>query len=175
MVRLVKRYQCLQDDRGQSMIEFIVFIPILLIFYSIIMTISGAIHGSINQEKIVRSYYFALIHNDSYLPTAEILRDYLQNDNVRSAGMFSLGWRIRKEGEESIAPCYKLASFTADTTDEQCSPGNKTENKTRYIRVKTAFGLCTTSYVNFSGYFQMANNYPYGASSAAYDSCLNLK
>jgi hypothetical protein len=164
-----------KNEEGQSMIEFIVFIPVLLVFYSITLTIYGAINASINQQKIVRSYYFSLAHNDSYMPTAEVLRDFQQSAGVRSAGMFALGWRLEKQGEESIAPCYKLASFSSETGEEKCSPGNRTENKTQYVRVKTVFGLCTTTYINNNGYFQMATNYPFGASSASYDSCLNLQ
>lgn len=161
------------SQRGQALFEFFAFLPFMMIMYSITLTIANAINGSINQQKITRGYFYNLIHNDANLPTVEILQDF-RSHSVRSVGMFAIGWSFRPENENQIAPCYKLMSLSKTTRNEECTPGNSEGDTTQFIRVKTAYGICSASYYLDSFGYQFSSNKPGTIPAAAYNSCLNI-
>lgn len=159
-------------NKGQAVFEFLIFLPFMMILYSIVLTIANAINGSINQQKITRGYYFNLIHNDSFVPNNEILNDF-RRSGINQIGMFAVGWRMKSDNEKQIAPCYKILSLSKITEEEQCVPGNKTGTTTQYIRVKTAFGICSGTYYNENGQYVSAINLPMNYPVSSYSSCFN--
>ena len=44
------------NRKGQAIFEFIIFLPILLILYGVLVSVSSAINGSINQQKATRGF-----------------------------------------------------------------------------------------------------------------------
>ena len=139
------------------------------------VNISNAINASINQQRITRGYYYNIVQNDSKLPTLNILQSVI-NEGVERVGMFALGWRQKAESELQLAPCYKLLPLSNDIEEEECSPGRKDgQPTTQFVRVKTTFGVCSTSYVANGNHFYEANNIPSLPTSAAVGSCLNTQ
>ena len=55
-------------QKGQALIELIIFLPLMFMFYSMISGFANAINGSINQQKIARSYFYYRLQNNSTIP-----------------------------------------------------------------------------------------------------------
>ena len=104
-----------KNQRGQSIFEFIVFIPFLLLLLQGFMKIGGAINGSINQQKHLRGYYFYKLKNSSYFP---ILNDLKSLSNMTQVGYSAFGWSEELvDGQQPKAPCYLLNSFFREPID----------------------------------------------------------
>ncbi len=139
------------NNKGQSIFEFVIFLPLMVALYMIVLNFGSAINGSINQQKIARAYFFSKAKGNSMLPRA----DDLVGKNWDSVGMFFIGWSEKLQGGaigNPIAPCYKIKNLVAPTAIESCEHAY-TGDSTQYIRVRTVFGLCTTTYQSRGGAF----------------------
>lgn len=135
----------LKNNKGQSIFEFIVFIPFLLLMVQVFMNVGGAINGSINQQKTVRGYFYHKLKNSSFYP---ILSDLNQLDGgITQVGYSAFGWSKELVGGRTPkAPCYLLNNFFGepiDTCEEITEIG---EGKSQYIRVYSVYGLCGGMY-----------------------------
>ena len=139
-VKFKKKFVKNQD--GQAMIEMILFLPLLILLFIYLLSISASINGAINQQKITRGYFFSRLKNNSMYPFAQ---------DAKAAswsyfGMSFIGWREKfKDGaDEPVLPCYlaKVPFFSSDETS--CNEYQGT--KTNYIRVGTVFGVCGANY-----------------------------
>ncbi len=155
-----------KNNEGQSIIEFVIFAPFMLIFFALIVTVANAINNSINQQKITRAYLYQDILNDSYYPQKYIKEILMVNGSIQGMGLFAFLWGQDAENEKPIASCQKLVSLSSEVRDEKCSPGVKENKPTQFIRIKTAYGPCTGNFVKSNG------NLYYRASAAA-SSCTN--
>ncbi len=150
----------LLSEEGQSIIEFLVFLPFMLMMYSVSLQLANAINASINQQKISRSYYYFRLANNSTMPKP--VRDGSLDPTAAWSvfGMSMLGFADRLEeggtGDgQPVAPCYKLHLPIGENDDDVCDePYSGTS--TQFIRVQTAYGLCGTTYVKDGTY-----NIPY--------------
>lgn len=131
-----------KNEKGQSLLEFIIFLPLFISLIVVSYRISMSIMGSINQQKIVRGYYYSLIRNNSFVPTYGDLRGV--NYSVSRTGMSFIGWRERKVGETPVAPCYSIGGFLGIEREECQDPWASTG--TSQIRVQTAFGVCGATF-----------------------------
>jgi hypothetical protein len=61
------------DQRGQALIELIIFLPLIFTLYGLIGGFANAINGSINQQKITRSYFYFRAQNSSNLVGPQII------------------------------------------------------------------------------------------------------
>ena len=135
-------------NRGQAIFEFLVFLPFMLLLYFSLMSLGNSINGSINQQKIVRGYYFARIKGNPMIPRKEHTLP-----NWSQVGMFMIGWAEDYSGGggggSPIAPCYKLQSLVSSSSEgtESCKSSYRRPT-TNFIRVYTAFGLCGATYVS---------------------------
>ena len=165
-------------ERGQAVIEFLIFFPLMLVLYFILITLGNAINSGINQQKIARGYLYNTIQNDSYGLSNNLLKIFY-GDGVTKAGMFAIGWAEYMDGEVPIAPCFKLAPLTTRTenSDETCLTRADAKKTSKYIRLKTAYGICTESYIisnQVGGFWSGAKNVPGNSIPAShYSSCLN--
>jgi hypothetical protein len=154
------------NEKGQAVVEFILFLPFLLVMYALTVSIGNAINGSINQQKLVRGYLYAKILNNSTIPKPE------SNDtayrNWRQFGMYFIGYNLRRDGNVPVAACYRLKSPLPSDEDE-CE--RYSGNSTQWIRVQTVYGICGATYVNAGGEINWAlASSPDSAS--ALESCL---
>ncbi len=142
----------LKNQKGQAVFEMIIFLPFLVFLYSIYSTAGNSISGSINQQKAVRSYFYAITKGNSYLNTRTDLKQYL-NATLETVGFSSLGWREKTngDGKSAFAPCFKFSSLLKNSSTEECdSPQRDEEGSSRYIRVFTYYGVCGPVYTKSS-------------------------
>jgi len=144
MIMVAKKHK--QD--GQALIEFVLFLPFMIMMYMAILNIGNAINGSINQQKITRGYFYYRISNNSTIP-----RPRRQDDepSVRwqSFGMQILGWADGFEGNSPLSPCFKF-NLPFDDEDEECED-NYSETRSQFIRTETVYGVCGATYIKHGG------------------------
>lgn len=139
------------SESGQALFELIVFLPLLIFMLTIIFTVGNSINASINQVKATRRYFFYLAKGNSRLPDRGDLND-LQSNGIRSASMSSVGWRESFDGgaaatAKSYASCYKINTLFAVDTNDECKKPSIEDQKTQFIRIYTAFGICGEEFV----------------------------
>jgi hypothetical protein len=132
------------NERGQALIELIVFLPLMITLYSVIAGFASSINGSINQQKVTRSYFYYRIQNNSNIPGPKSGAF----DTWKQFGMFYIGWKERFEGDDQpVMPCYKVSiPFKNEPTDE-CGEKYEVE-QTTWVRVGTIYGYCGATYIN---------------------------
>lgn len=138
----------IKNEKGQALLELIVFIPFMLTMYVVAINLFGAINGSINQQKATRGYFFARIKGNSNAPNLSQLQDYA-NQGVRAGGMLALGWRINPFNSSIDTPqanCYKLATLTPVSDIDECEDKIDEPGPTSFFRVMTTFGICGKTY-----------------------------
>ncbi len=154
------------DQRGQALFEFILYLPVLIMMYFMISSIGNSINGSINQQKITRSYYFSRIKNNSYVPKP----DWASNpegypSDWTEFGMSVIGFKVNVfepgSSEEPEAACFQtpISDMPVDNSVQIASNNNAakvftdpgcdssySEKRTPNIRVYTVFGICGATY-----------------------------
>lgn len=134
-----------KNNKGQSIFEFIVFIPFLLLLLQAFLKVGGAINGSINQQKHLRGYFYYKLKNSSYFPS---LNDLEQLSGMTQVGYSAFGWSQELVGgKQPKAPCYLLNNFFGEPIDSCGEVTERAENKSQFIRVYTVFGMCSGVYV----------------------------
>lgn len=131
------------NQKGQALIELVIFLPLMFMFYSMVSGFANAINGSINQQKIARSYFYYRIQNNSNMPKPDW--DTPVHMNWGQFGMFFIGWKDYFVSQKPVAPCYRLTiplqAASSDTCEDKYSSPT-----TQYIRVQTAYGACGATY-----------------------------
>lgn len=136
-----------RNQKGQALFELIIFLPFLIFLYSIYYTVGSSISASINQQKAVRGYFYALTKGNSYINTLPELEE-LSNENIKMVGFSSVGWREKSNnGKDAFAPCFTFSSILKNDEAEDCFSSDREEDsKTRNIRVFTFYGVCGPVY-----------------------------
>jgi hypothetical protein len=167
----------INNESGQAIFEFLLFLPLMLVLYSITLTFYSSINGSINQQKVVRGYFYNIIQNNSQVPTKEVLRDIQSKEGVTRVGMSTNGWKTDFINQSTpLAPCYKILSLSSATSQEKCDPGNKTGDSTQFVRVKTVYGICGSTFSSIEdGQFKLSVHSRNLVPTADFSSCLNIQ
>lgn len=142
MITAVKKKEIELNEDGQALVEFLLFLPFMLIMYSITLSISNSINASINQQKVTRSYFYYIHQNTSMLPRAK--RDG-STDAWTSFGMSIIGWGEKLVDSQPMATCFKFRVPLGETEDDSCEEGYD-KTTTQFIRVGTVYGVCGTTY-----------------------------
>ncbi len=140
----------IKNEKGQAVFELLVFLPFMIFMYMVILSVSSAINGSINQQKITRGYFYGTaVKWNSTIPTPRVLHKI---EGVEQFGNYINGWKMRfvTGGTSPLAPCYKLAPFLPASEKEVCED-NLGKDNTQFIRVKTVYGVCGTTYMIVNG------------------------
>jgi hypothetical protein len=136
-----------KDQSGQALIELIIFLPLLFTLYSMISGFASAINGSINQQKVTRSYFYFRAQNNSMLPKPDEGKTFLA---WRKFGMYMIGWKDYFEGGDSpVMPCYRISIPLTPGNGDKCGERYTTES-TQYIRVATVYGICGATFMKNS-------------------------
>jgi hypothetical protein len=140
-----KKKNALDNENGQAIFEFLFFFPTIILLIFLIVSLGNSINGSINQQKVTRSYLYARLKNTSMYPQKDPDDQIYQNWKI--FGMFFIGWKEKfAEGTESpLQPCYKVQLPFADT-ESKCDTYKKETSS--FIRVGTVYGLCGATYYN---------------------------
>jgi hypothetical protein len=160
----------MKKNEGQAIFEFILFVPFIILMYAVSINIFGAINGSINQQKVVRGYFYGLLKGNSTAPGQGDLNDFQQNQ-VNKAGMLAFGWKknpFSSGSDTPVSPCYKFTTLTNASNLDECGDETAMLEPTSYIRVKTVYGICGKTYrfISDRGAFEFDTN------SALNSSCL---
>ncbi len=137
----------IKNQRGQALIELIIFLPLMFMFYSMISGFANAINASINQQKSTRAYFYYRVQNNSTIPKPDKAKTFAGWKNF---GNFFIGWKDYFEtGEDEsgrpVAPCYRLTVPLAASGDDKCE-GEYSKTSTLFIRVQTVYGVCGATY-----------------------------
>ncbi len=131
-------------EKGQALIELIIFLPFLIIVYGIITGFANAISGSINQQKATRAYFYYRVQNNSTIPRRP-------DPNVRwtKYGTFFVGWREKLVDDQPLHPCYKITIPLSSPDDAGCESDYTGGDRpsTQFMRVGTVYGFCGATYV----------------------------
>lgn len=135
-------------ERGQSIFEFIVYLPFLLVFFNIFVSVSGSINGSINQLKATRGYFFHLLKGNPNLPSKNDLNELSVKSGINNVSMFPIGWREKESGQNnSFLTCYKIRPFVARDLNESCDKSSGAgQQETFLVRVGTMYTVCSGNY-----------------------------
>ncbi|MBT3235456.1 MAG: hypothetical protein HN353_05870 [Bdellovibrionales bacterium] len=158
------------SESGQAIFEMIVFLPFFVILLSVMLTVGSSINGSINQEKATRGYFFYLAKGNSNFPGPKSLSEM---SALSSVGTFSIGWQDYSEGKLPVSSCYKLNALISKNSGETCQTPEAGSDITRFVRLYTVFGICTSLFrrLTSSGPFAHAINYSNAANAGQSSSC----
>ena len=132
------------EYKGQALFEFILFFPVFITMVILLIRLSSALNGAINQQKVTRGYFYARVKGNSLVPMAEDLAEFGRG-GVSQAGMFMIGWKdyFLNQGEP-MAPCYNFKTVLWNS-DERCEETQKS-GKSYFVKIKTGYGVCGTTY-----------------------------
>ncbi len=132
-------------EKGQALLELIVFLPLMFTIYALITGFANAIFGSINQQKATRAYFYYRVQNNSTIP-----RRPDPGSTWSKYGVYFVGWREKLVSEQPMSPCYKVtipvAAASQDTCDEEYTSSDERPS-TQFMRVGTVYGFCGATYV----------------------------
>ena len=136
-----------KNQKGQALIELIIFLPLMFMFYSMIAGFANAINGSINQQKITRAYFYYRAQGNSTLPKPDDEKTYM---GWKTFGMYIIGWKdyFAAGGVSPVAPCYELKLPMGRGPGDKCEDAYR-EATTQLIRVQTVYGVCGATYERF--------------------------
>lgn len=135
-----------KSNKGQALIELIIFLPLMIALYSVISGFANSINGSINQQKITRAYFYNRIQNNSTFPGPSLVGESLQSWSL--FGVFFIGWKdYFKNASSPVMPCYKVSIPFKDGPKDKCEDAYS-QKRTLWVRVGTVYGVCGTSLFN---------------------------
>jgi hypothetical protein len=128
-------------EKGQALIEFVIFLPFMLMMFTVVLVLGNAINGSINQQKAARGYFYYRLQNNSSItrPNRVITGTMV--------GHYFIGWADYLESQAPVAPCYKLKMPFAATANDKCDEAYAIPTS-QHIRVGTVYGACGATVVN---------------------------
>jgi len=141
-----KKQKDSKDEKGQALFELIVFLPLMIFMLTIIYTVGNSINASINQVKATRRYFYYLAKGNSRLPDKSDLKEFFQT-GMESVSMSSVAWRESEENKLSYGACYKINTLFGTDSDDDCKKPQIEDQKTQYIRIFTAYGICGEDYM----------------------------
>lgn len=138
-----------KSERGQSLVEFLMLMPIILTFLWYLVHVSLAINKSIVGQKHTRSQLFLKMWNHRSGP---VLKDYDTSD--RSHFFVGVSDEVTVQNTKAKAPVETLGigakpKKMPEANDEAGEPAPNSLRQN--IRVRTVFGICTHRKQNPSG------------------------
>jgi len=142
----MKLLKNIRDDlkSGQSIVEFMIFLPLIMIIFLMTITISASINGSINQQKSTRGYFHFLTKGNPRGPFMQDLAAFV--GRVDMVGVHVVGWHNYGVGVEAVAPCYSLQSLITSQASDACENTSSISGKnakSKFIRPFTVYGVCS--------------------------------
>ncbi len=132
----------INNENGQAIFEFIIFLPFFILFFGIMVSVIGSINSSINHQTILRGYFFYSIRNNSTLPFNQDMNNYLSK-GISSVGAYSYGWSKETQGENQLGACFKTPSLRP--RENKCESGID-DTVSGLIKIFSAYGVCSKSY-----------------------------
>jgi hypothetical protein len=160
-----------KGEEGQSIFEFVIFLPLLIYFFSILINITSSINASINQQKVLRGFYFHLVRGNSNVPDAADLAS-LADAGIRNIGYYAFIYRETgsEDDSENFAPCFRMSTALGGNKDETCEDPESDEGSTTFVRVFTSYGICSNTYRVGAG-----ENFEFNFTEKGFNTCQSTK
>lgn len=138
----------MKDDSGQSLFEFLFFLPLFVFFASFISNIGNSINTSINQQKLTRGYFFYLTQNNSFIPARGLLNNL---GSLSRVSQFSIFYRVKENDNGKSRPeTYEKPNIFIGGSDEESQylrgDDEDLDSQSDFIRIFTGFGICSNGY-----------------------------
>jgi hypothetical protein len=148
-----ERVKIIANEEGQSIFELVVFLPLMLVVLTMMITTGNAINSSINQLKATRGYYYFLLRGNSMGQRNSFLEDAHRGAGIRTVGFNAIGWRRAEDNSQTtLGVCYRYNSFlSAVASSATCDSTSSAGDRSPYIKVFTMYGVCTETYVSLDG------------------------
>lgn len=131
-----------KNQEGQALIELILFLPFMLMMYTVVVSLGDSIYASINQQKITRAYFYHRMQNNAQISKPQRGGGgSLINSNWSQFGHFFVGWADYLNSDNPVAPCFKLNLPFAPGAGDNCD-SSYTNLTTQFVRVATVYGVC---------------------------------
>ena len=142
---MVVKNKKLLSEKGQALVEFMLFLPFMLIMYTLVLSVSSSINGAINQQKVTRGFFYYRAMNNSVMPKPRRGENFYQK--FRIFGMQVSGWKIKTIGDSPVLACYKFrVPMSAGVEDQNCDE-RYPAGFTQFVRVGTVYGICAETHL----------------------------
>lgn len=139
-------------ERGQSVMEFVLFAPFFVASLFVMMNVSSSLNGAINQEKVARGAFFFYTKGSSMYPLYSELVGMRDSFGLKVVGMDSVSWTLKNDGDEQnkppVAAAYRIRTWGRDKAVKESMddtyPGS--DGRTNFVKVSTVFGICSASF-----------------------------
>ena len=143
-----------RDERGQSLIELLVMLPILVGFILLLVRTNSAIQTSIVNQQYARSHALFMAQNSPIYPSKGFRPDFINKGlNLMTIGVSDKASPIDEDGKVTgkLDPEATVHQINRNKASEG-SDDPKTEPDSRSrVRVRTTVGLCTANFVLKTG------------------------
>jgi hypothetical protein len=131
------------DERGQSIIEFLVMLPLMVGLVVLLIRVNSAIQVSIVNQQYVRSQLLFLSYNSAFYPRLDHRVNSMANHgyNQMVLGMsekaLSGGDDFTESNDQPDAPVTKIRRGRDGNDDSQAEPDSRSR-----VRIRTSATLC---------------------------------
>lgn len=132
-------------EKGQALIEFIIFLPFMLMMYTVVASLGDAIYGSINQQKVTRAYFYFRLQGNAQISKQQRSEGGLTNAEWERFGHYFVGWADYLQGSSPFSPCYKLNLPFDEAAGDACDKAYSNVT-TQFIRVASVYGMCGATF-----------------------------
>lgn len=133
---------CLRDQRrGQTLLEFLIVLPLILVFIKITLKVNAASQISINNQKALHSKILDLASNSPFFPRIanHEVSFVKKNRNFMTIGMVAGPFDDANPATQ-IAPIHEISRDPA--TQAIKGPPGQEARSTTGVRVRTSAGMC---------------------------------
>lgn len=129
------------DESGQALIEFILLIPIVLMFVWYLVHVNLAINKSIVGQKHARSQLFLKMFNHRSGPMFSEFSQSKRSHFYIGVSNKVVAGEVRPEAPTEMLGVGPNPKLQKDMNDEPGEPAVNTQRQR--VRVRTVFGICT--------------------------------
>lgn len=158
-VQQQRKHQIAGDDReaGQSLVEFLLLLPVVIGMVVILLRMNSAITTSIVNQKHVRMMVFRLNGNSAVYPVLRTREEFIENFASPEKGRFynrmqiGLAARPIDETDDKPEANVRLVARSPELSRGK-GPDHAEPEERGYVRVRTTMDICTqTNFVEVSG------------------------
>lgn len=148
MGRLITAARAAQNERGQSLLEVLLALPVLLSLFLILVRSNTAIQMSIVNQKYARAQALYLAQNSSYYPRRDFTEGpaFVRPGNEHNRMTMGVADNVFGEGpdQEPVASSYRITPKPNQALDPS---GDIDAERISQVRVYNTVALCTPSVV----------------------------
>lgn len=135
-----------QNEKGQALIEFLLFLPFMLMMYTLVSSVSSSLNAAINQQKITRGYFYYRLQNNSMMPKPDRDESQPVQGSWNIFGMQMIGWAETLITSQPVATCFKFRAGLGLNNDDVCEEP-ATDRSSQFIKVGVVYGVCGATYL----------------------------